>query len=170
MPDIKQTKPLKTMLSVCTFYHYHPLPKSNLNKLKESLLHSDLAQHIRGLILLSPEGCNATLIGPSSLLKNYIHFIQSQTHIPIQARWQSSRLWGFKKLRIKIKNEIVQTGQSGLPIPPENSRLSAVEWKKAMNSPSTTLLDIRNDYEVQIGRFKNAQHLHLKNLKIFPNS
>ena len=170
----KKSKPLKPAvqlsapLSVCTFYHYHPIKKSKLSKLKKNWINSKPALHIRGLILLSSEGINATLTGPAPYLKDYILLIQNQTKIPIEARWQNSRLWGFKKLRIKIKNEIVQTGQRGLSTPSENSHLMPDEWKKAIQSPNAVVLDVRNNYEVQVGRFKNAKHLSLKKFKDFP--
>lgn len=166
----KKQKPIKadSQLSICTFYCYRSIPKLTLNSIKTNLLNSKYASCIRGLILLSPEGINAALAGSKCHLKKYILFIQNQTHIPIKAQWQPSHLWGFKHLRIKIKNEIVQTGQSGLPIPPQTSRLTPSEWKKALKSPSTVMLDIRNDYEFQVGRFKDAQHFQLKKFKDFP--
>ena len=155
-------------LSTCTFYHYQPLPKIQLDLLKKKFLEFETAQHIRGLILLSYEGINATLTGPLPCLKNFINFIQQQISFSIQARWQTTTLWGFKKLRIKIKNEIVQTGQKNLPIPPDTTRLSPSQWNTAIEKENSVLLDIRNDYEVQIGQFEKAQQLKLKKFKNFP--
>ena len=155
-------------LSACAFYHYQSIPKNRLQPLKKKILELKQAQHIRGLILLSHEGINASLTGPFSCLKSFIDFIQQQISFSFQVRWQTTNLWGFKKLRIKIKNEIVQTGQKDLSIPSDTTRLSPSEWNTAIEKENSLLLDIRNDYEVQIGRFENAHQLQLKKFKDFP--
>ncbi|MDE0151210.1 MAG: rhodanese-like domain-containing protein [Bdellovibrionales bacterium] len=155
----------KKPLSVCTFYHYHPLPVEHLNTLKDVIQNKGIG--LRGLILLSGEGINATLVGSLRHLKRYLQVLREETGIPIQARWQISHSWGFKKLRIKIKKELVASGKEELSPFSDNTHLNPVEWEMAL-SKNPVLLDIRNNYEVQVGKFKGALDLNLDQFKNFP--
>ena len=159
---------LEKKLSVCTFYHYQEINPSRLSQIKKNLLESPHAQDIRGLILLSSEGINATLTGKYSRLEEFVNLIQEQTGISIQARWQFTPIWGFKKLRVKIKNEIVHTGKKDGAVSPLQDHLTANQWKEILESGSRFfILDIRNDYEVDIGKFEGAFHLNLKKFQNF---
>lgn len=155
----------KKPLSVCTFYHYHPLPVEHLNTLKDVIQSKGMG--LRGLILLSGEGINATLVGSLRHLKRYLQVLREETGIPIQARWQISHSWGFKKLRIKIKKELVASGKEELSPFSDNTHLTPGEWDMALNK-NPVLLDIRNNYEVQVGKFKGALDLNLDEFKNFP--
>ena len=164
-----QKQPVKNQ-SACTFYHYHPIAKKQLPLLKERWLKkSSLALPIRGLILLSTEGVNGTLIGLKKDLNRFIKVMEDDIHIPIQSRWQPTSVWGFKALRVKIKKEIVKSGKHSLSIPPSHTHLTPAQWEQELKNHQSLLLDIRNDYEIQIGQFKGAKNLNLKQFKEFPN-
>ena len=166
--DVIQPDSAREKLSVCTFYHYQKIHPSQLSKIKKELLESSEAESIRGLVLLSSEGINATLTGLYFQLEKFVSLIQEKTGIVLRARWQITPVWGFKKLRIKIKNEIVNTGKKELEVPSPKTHLSPVQWKEIMESGSRFfILDVRNDYEVNIGKFKEAYHLNLKRFKDF---
>lgn len=147
-------------LSVCTFYHYHSLEKTKLSAVKDFMISKGEIEEIRGLILISDEGINATLVGSLKPLKRYLEVIRNRTDIPIQARWQTTELWGFKKLRVKIKKEIVNSGNKELKIPSSHTHLSPEEWEAALDR-KPTILDVRNDYEVELGKFKSAIDLKI---------
>ena len=155
----------KKPLSVCTFYHYHPLPAERLNTLREFIHSRGIG--LRGLILLSEEGINATLVGSLSHLKRYLQVLREETGIPIQARWQISNSWGFKKLRIKIKKELVASGKDELSPFSDNTHLTPSQWEIALKENSV-LLDIRNNYEVSVGKFEGALDLNLDQFNNFP--
>ena len=155
----------KKPLSVCTFYHYHPLPVECLHPLSEVIRNKGVG--LRGLILLSREGINATLVGHLPHLKRYLQVLCKETGIPIQARWQISNSWGFKKLRVKIKKELAASGKEELSPFSENTHLTPAEWEKSLKE-NPVLLDIRNNYEVRIGKFEGALDLHLDQFKSFP--
>ena len=155
----------KKTLSVCTFYHYHCLPAERLQSLSQVI--QEKGQGLRGLILLSKEGINATLVGSLPQLKRYLQVLREETGIPIQARWQTSHSWGFKKLRIKIKKELVSSGKENLSPFSENTHLTPKEWETALKE-KPVVLDIRNNYEVRVGKFEGALDLNLDQFKKFP--
>lgn len=154
----------KKPLSVCTFYHYHPLPSEHLITLRKVIQSKGLG--LRGLILLSGEGINATLVGSLRQLKRYLQVLREETGIPIQARWQISDSWGFKKLRIKIKKELVASGKDELSSFSDNTHLIPAEWESALKE-NPVVLDIRNNYEVRVGKFQGAWDLNLDQFKNF---
>ncbi len=117
--------------------------------------------------MLSSEGVNATLVGSLRHLKRYLQILREETGIPIQARWQMSHSWGFKKLRIKIKKELVSSGKERLSPFSKGTRLTPAEWESALQE-KPLLLDIRNNYEVRVGKFRGALDLHLDQFKHFP--
>lgn len=153
-------------LFVCQFYHYTQL--KNLKFLRQTLLSQGHREGIRGLILLAPEGINATLTGPVSHLKKYLKIIEQHTNISIQHKWQECSSWNFKNLHLKIKKEIVQSGKTTLPIPSQKTQLSPTQWETIIRTQNATIIDLRNDYEIALGRFKGAQNLGLKEFKQFP--
>jgi len=155
----------KKSLSVCAFYHYHPLPVERLNTLKNVIQSKGIG--LRGLILLSEEGINATLVGSLSQLKRYLQVLREETGIPIQVRWQISSSWGFKKLRVKIKKELVASGKRELSPFSNNTHLTPAEWESALKE-NPVLLDIRNNYEVRVGKFQGALDLNLDQFGNFP--
>jgi len=155
----------KKPLAVCTFYHYCSLPVEHLNNLSKTIYSK--GPGLRGLILLSEEGINATLVGSLRHLKRYLQVLRKETGIPIQARWQASNSWGFKKLRIKIKKELVTSGKKELSPFSNNTHLTPSRWEVALKE-KPILLDIRNNYEVRVGKFEKALDLNLDQFKNFP--
>ena len=156
-------------LTVCSFYCYQPISEKKLPLLKNLLLKQGEKLSIRGLILLSSEGINATLVGSGTELKNYLQYIKTKT-FPFQGKFQKARSWGFKKLRVKIKKEIVRSGIQDLKPPSEQTHLTPDQWENALKKKQSIVLDIRNHYEVQLGAFKKSKHLNLKKFQDFPAS
>lgn len=135
----------------------------NLNELeqwREKLLELCSAHELCGTILLSHEGMNITLAGKPSqvnLFKNTINlFFPDMTF-----KESFSDFIPFKKLKVKIKPEIITFRQDQLQL--ESRRAPTVtptELKQWLDEKrDLTLLDTRNDYEVRFGTFKNAIHL-----------
>ena len=155
----------KKPLSVCTFYEYQSLKHLDLHQLRDFLTKRGEFEEVKGLMLISKEGINATLVGSTKHLKRYLQVIRDYTHLPIQAQWQISNTWGFKKLRIKIKDEILKLNQSPHS---DDTHLTPSEWNSKIQEEGTVVLDIRNDYEVALGRFEGAKDLKLDQFKNFP--
>ena len=153
-------------LLVCTFYQYHSFSK--LPSIRKNLLSKGRDKNIRGLILISTEGLNATLTGASSDLTEYIQWMKKTFEMNFEIKQQISKVWGFKNLHVKIKKEIVKSGKPDTPPAEENTHLSPQEWESEITSPlKPILIDIRNTYETQIGKFKNALDMKLKCFKNF---
>jgi UPF0176 protein len=144
---------------------YKFIALANLEALRERLWEQCMTLNLKGTILLSPEGINISLAGEANLIIAFIHFINaSDSFNDLTFRESFSEIIPFKRLKIKIKQEIITFKQSH--ITPQAKRAPAIspsEMKQWLDEHrDMTILDTRNDYEVQFGTFKNAMHLAIE--------
>ena len=117
---------------------------------------------LKGRILIAKEGINGTLEGTVKNIEAYItEMIKDKRFSDIN--WKKSIGSGsaFKKLKVKVRNEIVTTGIKDKDFGPLNKLtgkyLSVDElfrWYKT--GKEFYVVDMRNDYEYEVGRFKNS--------------
>jgi len=160
---------MQKKFEVVSFYNFTQLQGELLQNIRQTLLRKGEKLEIRGLILLSQEGINATLSGPVHRVSKYLQCIEKTTKIKnLFYKRSFSNIYGFKKLIIKCKKEIVNMG---LKIPKhlmnQPTSLEAKDWEEMLCEKNLTVLDIRNDYEVEIGKFKKAKVLGLKEFHEF---
>lgn len=155
------------MIKVTSFYKFFPLSKKDLKNLKTELFAKGKSLQIRGLIILGEEGINATLSGYKTQLEAYKKEIDALFNQSFSYKDSFCKKWNFKLLSIKIKDEIVYVGKPYPHLKERNQHLSPKEWEQKLNQ-NVQVLDVRNDYEINIGKFKNAQDLKLKNFSEFP--
>ena len=161
----------KTNMSyqIVSFYRFTPFSKQNLKIIHETLTKKGKEKEIVGLILLSKEGINATLSGKEESIDNYLSTLEKATNInDFFYKKSPSSIPAFKQLRIKIKKEIITFGKKNISADFGFHNLEPDEWESMLNEKQITILDIRNDYEVEVGQFKNAQVLDLKEFSEFP--
>ena len=75
----------------------------------------------------------------------------------------------FKKLKIKIKKEIVTMGVPEInPSKDTGTYIDSLTWNKLIKNKNTILIDTRNNYEVSIGTFQNSINPNTTNFSEFP--
>ncbi len=133
---------------------------SPLNGLPEAVKSLDNYEHIKGSIILSYEGINGMLAGMPEHLEPFMEQLialrPALGDMPIKKSYSSDI--PFKKLLIKTKPEIVTMrvdgvnaiGKTGPHLPPEKLR----DWIR--EDKDMVFIDVRNDFECQIGTFKGA--------------
>ena len=153
---------------IVSFYRFVSFSKSDLKKSHRELLQKGEEEQVVGLILLSTEGINATVSGKRKNINNYLRFIEEVTGInDFFYKKSPSPIPAFKKIRVKIKKEIITFRKSGTSASFGFHDLEPDEWESMLNEKQVTVLDIRNDYEVEIGQFKRAKNLRLKEFNGF---
>ena len=154
-------------IKVTSFYKFFPIEKKRLQIHKQQLQEELQKLNIRGLVILAEEGLNTTLCGTEKSLeqaKKNISQIFKETFF-----WKDSycKEWNFKRLSVKTKKEIINVGMSYIGPYKSKEHLTPEDWeKKLKNKPQ--ILDVRNTYEVVLGRFKMAQDLALESFQEFP--
>ena len=142
--------------TTCSFYKYIKL--ENLNNLRDELFLEWSKLKILGRIYISQEGINAQLSIPNNNITSFRKFLENKVlfkNIPLKFAVQEGL--SFLKLVIKIKDEIV-----AYKIPDNEYNMNKVgnhldykEYNKAIDK-GATIVDIRNYYEGEIGKFEGA--------------
>ncbi len=156
------------MIKVTSFYKFFPITKNLLSNLKKKLEEKGQVLKIRGLILIGEEGINATFSGETQSLEEYKDYLNNLFKQDFIYKNSYSNKWNFKLLSIKIKPEIIKIGKVYPQLQESTNRhLTAEEWENRINK-NPQIVDIRNIYEVNIGKFNQAKNLQIESFKEFP--
>ncbi|CAI9091889.1 OLC1v1026997C1 [Oldenlandia corymbosa var. corymbosa] len=169
---------LLSPLVVVSFYKFADFPDhADLRKpLKE------LCERLRvsGGIILAPEGINGSICGTRDSVENVLSFIQADDRLkgvrrvetpvspeeeaihhghmsasPLAAGEDAPFRWDH--VRVKLKKEIVTLGMPSVsPIERVGEYVSPRDWNALVSDPDVVVIDVRNDYETRIGKFKGA--------------
>ena len=155
--------------SVISFYKFVKI--NNPKKLRKSLLELLLNEDVVGTFLIAKEGINATVSGSDISLKKIMKFLDKQKGFnDIEYKHSCSIKRVFKRLKIKVKDEIVALGKK--EIDPSKTTRNYIEprnWNKLIADPDVLLIDTRNTYEIKIGTFLGAENPNIKNFRDFPD-
>jgi UPF0176 protein len=163
---------LNPRIHVTTCYRFKALAQDCLPAIQKRLEDYAESTGTRGLVLLGREGLNLTVSGTEEGLSGF--------RMELQDILQDKNLFfknsltvnhPFHVFKVKIKPEIVTLGRPGLvPDKTEFFHLSPQEWHQALGDPETVCIDTRNDYEVEIGKFKSALDFGIKEFRDFPEA
>lgn len=152
-------------------YRFVPLDTATLPSLRAELREQCEAQTVRGTILLSPEGINVFLAGTPDAVEailERLRQIDGCADLEVKRSW--SDVVPFQRLRVKLKREIIAFGIEGIdPAARPSPKLSAAELKRWLDEGRpVTLLDTRNDFEIEAGTFAGAVLAGVDNFRDFP--
>tara|TARA_B100001093_G_scaffold502699_1_gene556045 strand:- start:4157 stop:5008 length:852 start_codon:yes stop_codon:yes gene_type:complete len=154
-------------------YKFTPLCREQLPILKEKLLTQAKRLNIKGTILLSTEGINAFFSGEKDVINSFKTFlctISEFANLPFKDSLSEEQ--PFSRMLVRIKKEIISMGVDSV-VPHEHTApyISANDLKHAYESDEPPIiLDTRNDYEIQLGKFHNALELDIKSFRDFPKA
>jgi UPF0176 protein len=125
---------------------------------------------IKGTVLLSIEGINCFFAGASENIAEFSEFLFTELEIPrFELKKSFSDYQPFKRFLVKIKKEIISTGREDLnPNIDPTPYITAEELKTLYDkNEDFIILDTRNDYEIKLGKFKNALDLEVSTFRKF---
>jgi len=146
-------------VTVAAFYLFTPLDEP------ESLvaeLHTFCTERpLRGTILIAPEGINGTVGGPADALDELLHYIRYHPEHPGLAALEEKRSFAERpigrRMKVRLKREIVTFGMPGFdPAERSGTYVEAADWNALIEQDDVTLIDTRNDYEIDVGTFHGA--------------
>ncbi len=144
---------------------------TDLAELRTELLELCLQAELRGTILLSPEGLNVFVAGLRDGIDRLLTRLQKIPGMAdLEVKESLSRERPFKRMRIKIKPEIIVFGVDGIaPQQYTSRRLAPQELKRWLDEGRpVTLLDTRNNFEFETGTFQNAVAIGIEDFRDFP--
>ena len=153
---------------VCALYHFVKLP--DFEQLRDPLLELMHTKGMRGTLLLAHEGINGTVAGSREAIDALLGWLDADGRFEgISVKESLHEEMPFLRARVKLKKEIVTMGV--LDIDPNNivgTYVKPSDWNALISDPSVTVIDTRNDYEVQIGTFRHAVNPRTTSFREFP--
>ena len=144
--------------SVLSFYRFVEVP--DVEALQAAIREACVRHDARGRIYVAAEGVNATICVPCDqhdALVVALNALDALRDVHIKVETVDRQV--FEKLRVRLRPHLVNMGEATHLDPHESGgqRLSPEQWREWLASDRDyLLLDVRNDYEGLIGRFRGA--------------
>jgi len=150
-------------------YVFYPLvdTQSFKSKLKEKL---NSLESLLGTILISHEGVNFYFAGFDEDISELKRILHTELGVPeCDYKESYSEENPYRKLLFKIRKEIISTGISEIKPSEFTGKYISPEELKSWydDNKDFVILDTRNDYEIKVGKFKNAQEFKIRHFREF---
>jgi len=168
-PDLQPRKELRVPeIVVAAMYQFVAVEAPAT--LRAPLLNVMQANDVHGTLLLAPEGINGTVAGSRQGVDTLLAWLSNASRFPGLSHKESyTDQMPFIRSKVKLKKEIVTMGIEGIdPKAVVGTYVKPEDWNALIEDPDVLLVDTRNDYEVQIGTFKNAVNPQTETFSEFP--
>ncbi len=141
-----------------SFYRYVII--EDPKELRDNLFKQWNSLNILGRIYVAREGINAQMSVPEEnweIFKYNLHADSKFAGIPFKIAVEDDGK-SFYKLTIKVRHKIVADGldDNAFDVTNVGNHLNAKEFNQAMEDPETIIVDMRNHYETEVGKFVGA--------------
>ena len=157
-------------LFIYSFYRFTKVKNKKQVKLEiEKFIKNKV---IRGTILIADEGINGSISADTKTLTSILKYIKKLLFVrQLEIKINQVDFLPFNRIKIRIKNEIVSLGKEindfnkkkGLFIEPS-------DWNNFIIQKDVKLIDLRNNYEIEIGKFKRAINPRTNTFREFPKN
>lgn len=157
-------------MKVASFYRF--IDVADPAGLKEALFGVCRERGLLGTVLVAPEGINGTLAGAEADLHDVLLWIETQLGLDaaLDARWTETNDAPFRKLRVRLKKEIVTLGRPDLkPHERAGTYVAPEDWNALIENPDVLIVDTRNRYEIEVGAFPGAADPGTDSFREFPD-
>lgn len=127
--------------------------------------------NVYGTLLLAEEGINGTIAGSREGIDAVMEFIHSHPAFKegIEYKESFASKQPFLRMKVKLKKEIVTMGIPGVtPRKAVGTYIEPQDWNELLLRDDVVIIDTRNDYEYEIGTFKNAINPNTETFREFP--
>ena len=153
---------------VTAFYHFFDF--ANHQAEQPILLRFCQEQSLKGTILVAKEGINSTISGSRLAINNLYQYLSDRFNIKDLIYKES--LAGFKpfsKIKVRLKKEIVTMGLPNLNLNSNKATyIEPKDWDAFIADEDVIMVDTRNNYEIELGKFNEALNPNTKNFRDFP--
>ncbi len=158
------------MYSVIAFYKFIRLAPERVEQVQVILKQWAEENKLYGLVILGPEGINATMSAEPHMLEKFKEQLLALPEFSgIIFKHSKSAKKPFKRFKVKIRPEIVTIKNEDYFAATNNNHLTPTEWNNILDTEDCVLIDTRNDYEVELGTFQGAIDPKLKMFSHFPD-
>ena len=157
---------IKSKFTIITFYQFKKI--DNILNIKNQLVHFCKFNKIKGTIILAEEGINGTIAGLYESIKKFESHLLGLGFANYNPKYSYSKFMPFFRLKVRNKKEIVTLGSKD--VDPENitgKKIKPKDWNNLISDKETILIDVRNNFEVEMGTFKNSINPNTKSFTEF---
>lgn len=160
---------MENTYQVSSFYKFFSMTDGQVATVREKLLEEARALQINGLFIMGKEGVNSTFTGLPSACETFKTKLPDILGSgPLQFKDSFADRPVFREMKVKIRDEIVTLDRAGLVPDGHHNHLSPKDWNEMMKRDDVVIIDTRNSYEYDIGRFKNAIDPKTREFNEFP--
>jgi UPF0176 protein len=157
-------------MKVVSFYRFTDI--RDPATLQKALKFQCDSNELLGTVLVASEGVNGSLTGDDKALRAVLTWLENELHLtePLEGRWNDVTEAPFRRMRVKVKNEIVTLGRPDIrPDRQTGKHVDAEQWNELITDPGTLVIDTRNHYEYEVGTFPNAIDPGTDSFREFPD-
>ena len=157
---------IKSKFTIITFYQFKKI--DNILNIKNQLVHFCKFNKIKGTIILAEEGINGTIAGLFESIKKFESHLLGLGFANYNPKYSYSKFMPFFRLKVRNKKEIVTLRSKD--VDPENitgKKIKPKDWNNLISDKETILIDVRNNFEVEMGTFKNSINPNTKSFTEF---
>ena len=146
---------INSKFTILTFYQFKQI--KDLLSLKSRISDFCKFNKIKGTIIIAEEGINGTIAGISQSIKNFQLEIKKIGFENLNPKYSYSKFMPFFRLKVRPKKEIVTLRTKIAD--PENitgNKIKPENWNNLITDNNTILIDVRNDFEVEMGSFRGS--------------
>ena len=146
---------INSKFTILSFYQFKQI--KDLLTIKSRISNFCKFNKIKGTIIIAEEGINGTIAGTSQSIKNFQLEIKKIGFENFNPKYSYSKFMPFFRLKVRPKKEIVTLRTKMAD--PENitgNKIKPENWNNLITDNDTILIDVRNDFEVEMGSFRGS--------------
>lgn len=126
---------------------------------------------LKGRILIGEEGINGCVYGTKNKVEKYKNELRKNPLFSdIEFKDTYTEKPAYRKMLVRLRKEIVYSGLN-VDLKKTGKFLTPAQLKEMLdNKEDIVLVDMRNEYEFNIGRFRNAVALPMQNFRELPQA
>lgn len=151
---------------VLAYYFFKEIEDPAVEVLRHKEFFSD--RDVQGRIYISKEGINGQMSASPQASQQYREWMQARFGA-IEFKIHTWHEHCFPRMTVKTRPQLVALDKE-VDMSKTGVHLSPEEWKKMLDSKdeNTILIDVRNDYEWDVGHFVGAELPDLEKFRQFP--
>jgi len=159
---------MKNEIFIYSFYRFTKI--EDIKFIKQALDNFLYDKLVKGTVLIANEGINGSISSSEKQLNEILSFIRKLLKIKkLNLKKNKVKFIPFNKIKVRLKKEIVSLGIKNIDVHFKNGKyVKPKDWNKVLGEKNLTLIDVRNEFEIKIGSFKNALNPHTISFRDFP--
>ncbi|MFM9975817.1 MAG: rhodanese-related sulfurtransferase [Beijerinckiaceae bacterium] len=156
------------MIEIAAFYKFERV--QDPHSLQKRLRALCEQHHIKGIILIAPEGINGTITSERDNLAAALVGLRREPGFhDLEHKSSFAEQRPFHRMKVRLKKEIVTIGDTSIdPSVRVGTYVEPKDWNRLIEDPEVLVIDTRNDFEVAVGTFAGAIDPKTRSFGAFP--